>query len=171
MSKRISSALLALVVLATGFCLTSEANARTRSAPVQLAKVYHHKPRVAHARVAGGAGSTSLSCLTAPARALFGRIEARFGAMRVASTCRPGATVRDTGRPSRHASGNAIDFFADGRKGAVVAWLVANHTLGGTMTYSNSDHIHVDIGPRWVSLAGAYAFAGNRHGARHKRAG
>ena len=149
MSKRISSAVLALVVLAAGFCLTSEANARTRHAPVQLAKLYHHKSRVAHVRAGGGAGSTSLSCLTAPARALFGRIEARFGTMRVASTCRPGATVRDTGRPSRHASGNAIDFFADGRKGAVVAWLVANHTSGGTMTYSNSDHIHVDIGPRW----------------------
>ena len=165
MSKRISSAVLALVMLAAGFCLTSDANARPRDATAHLAKPHHHKVRVARS-----GGGSSLACLTSPARALFGRIEARFGAMRIASTCRPGATVRDTGRPSRHASGNAIDFFADGRKGAVVAWLVANNTSGGTMTYSYSDHIHVDVGPRWVSLAGAYAFAGKRHAVRHRRA-
>jgi uncharacterized protein YcbK (DUF882 family) len=54
---------------------------------------------------------------------------------------------------SRHASGNAIDFNApSGRKGEVVRWLIANHRSGGVMTYARMGHIHVDIGPRFVSL-------------------
>jgi uncharacterized protein YcbK (DUF882 family) len=57
-----------------------------------------------------------------------------------------------SGRISKHASGNAVDFNAGGRKGAVVRWLIANHKSGGTMTYSGMSHIHVDIGPRFVSL-------------------
>ncbi|MEZ5815935.1 MAG: D-Ala-D-Ala carboxypeptidase family metallohydrolase [Hyphomicrobiaceae bacterium] len=93
------------------------------------------------------------SCLTSPARALLDRIEGRFGQVRVISTCRPGATIAGTGRPSRHASGNAIDFDAGGRKAAIVSWLIANHKAGGTMTYSDMSHIHVDIGRHFVSLA------------------
>ena len=170
MFKRMPSVLLAIAVLTTSLCLASQANARTRHIKSHHAVARHVKARVLRMHIAhASGGGTSLSCLTSPARALLGRIEAQFGPMRIASTCRPGATVRDTGRPSRHASGNAIDFFADGRKGAVVAWLVANHTSGGTMTYSDSAHIHVDIGPRWVSLAGSQAFSGHRH-ARHQPA-
>jgi len=112
------------------------------------------------AESSGGGNSTSISCLTPPARALILRIEAQFGPMEVISTCRPGAVVRDTGRPSRHASGNAVDFIAGNRKGAVVAWLIANHGGGGTMTYPDSPHIHVDVGPHWVQLAGGYRFSG-----------
>lgn len=96
--------------------------------------------------------TTSRACLTHEARQLLDSIEQRFGPVTVVSTCRPGATVRGTGRPSRHASGNAIDFKAGDRKAAVVAWLAANHRRGGTMTYRRSAHIHVDIGPRFVSL-------------------
>jgi Peptidase M15 len=96
------------------------------------------------------AGS-SRGCLTPAARALLGRIEAQFGAMQIISTCRPGARIAGSGR-SKHASGNAVDFNAGGRKGAVVRWLIANHKSGGTMTYSGMSHIHVDIGPRFVSL-------------------
>jgi uncharacterized protein YcbK (DUF882 family) len=98
----------------------------------------------------------SRNCLTPAARALLGRIEAQFGAMQIISTCRPGARIAGSGRISRHASGNAIDFSAGGRKGAVVRWLIANHKSGGTMTYSDMSHIHVDIGPHFVSL-GAYS--------------
>lgn len=99
-----------------------------------------------------GGGGASRSCLTPAARGLLGRIESQFGPVQVISTCRPGAKIRNSGRPSRHASGNAIDFNAGSRKGAIVAWLRANHHNGGTMTYARMSHIHVDIGPRFVSL-------------------
>jgi len=93
-------------------------------------------------------------CLTRPARDLLARIEEAHGAVQVVSTCRPGATIAGTGRPSRHASGNAIDFDAGVRKGDIIRWLIANHHGGGIMTYPGMDHIHVDVGPRFVSLAG-----------------
>jgi Peptidase M15 len=93
------------------------------------------------------------NCLSYEARLLLGRVEAEFGPVTVLSTCRPGARVRGTGRLSRHASGNAVDFRAGARKGAIVRWLIANHKRGGTMTYSHSDHIHMDIGPHFVRLA------------------
>ena len=73
--------------------------------------------------------------------------------MQIISTCRPGARIAGTGRVSRHASGNAVDFNAPGgRKAEIVRWLIANHRSGGTMTYAGMSHIHVDIGPRFVSL-------------------
>lgn len=103
----------------------------------------------------GSGASASRSCLTGGARTILSRIEAQFGAMQLVSTCRPGATIRGTGKVSRHASGNAIDFNAGHRKGAVIGWLLANHHSGGTMTYSGSSHVHVDIGPRFASLAGS----------------
>jgi hypothetical protein len=93
------------------------------------------------------------SCLTPAAHALLDRIEAAFGEVRVISTCRPGARIATTGRISRHASGNAVDFDAGSRKAAIVKWLIANHHTGGTMTYSDMSHIHVDIGPHFVALA------------------
>lgn len=99
-----------------------------------------------------GAASASRACLTPAARALLGRIEAQFGSMQVISTCRPGARIAGTGRISRHASGNAVDFNAGGKKAQVVRWLIANHRAGGTMTYAGMTHVHVDIGPRFVSL-------------------
>src|SRR5262249_47283302 len=94
------------------------------------------------------------TCLTPPARALLERIEERFGPVQLVSTCRPGATIAATGRPSRHASGNAIDFNAGGRKAEIVQWLIDNHHDGGTMTYAEMDHIHVDIGAYFLSIAG-----------------
>ena len=94
------------------------------------------------------------ACLTPAARGLLGRIEQNFGPVQVVSTCRPGAFIAGTGRPSRHASGNAVDFKAGARKAAIVEWLIANHRTGGIMTYAGMDHIHVDIGPRFVSIAG-----------------
>jgi hypothetical protein len=99
-----------------------------------------------------GSAGASRGCLTPAARALLGRIESKFGAMQLISTCRPGARIAGSGRISRHASGNAIDFNAGNRKGAVVRWLVATHKSGGTMTYSGMSHVHVDIGPHFVSL-------------------
>jgi hypothetical protein len=98
-------------------------------------------------------GGTARVCLTPAARSLLGRIEAQFGPVRIVSTCRPGAVIAGTGRPSRHASGNAVDFNAPkGRKAEVVRWLIANHRSGGVMTYATMNHIHVDIGRRFVAL-------------------
>jgi hypothetical protein len=92
------------------------------------------------------------ACLKPAARALLDRIEAEFGVMRIISTCRPGARIAGTGRISKHATGEAIDFDAGARKAAVVRWLIANHTTGGTMTYADMSHIHVDVGQHFVAL-------------------
>ncbi len=104
------------------------------------------------------------TCLTKSARALLESIEHRFGPVRTISTCRPGATIAGTGRPSRHASGNAVDFDAGSRKGPIIEWLVANHKAGGTMTYPDMDHIHVDVGRHFVSLAGRSRRVGRGRG-------
>lgn len=104
------------------------------------------------------------TCLTAPARALLDEIEAKFGPVKLVSTCRPGARIAGTNRISRHASGNAVDFNAGSRKAQIVAWLIENHKTGGTMTYPDMDHIHVDIGPRFVSIAGGMHWANWREG-------
>lgn len=91
-------------------------------------------------------------CLRPAARALLERIEAQFGPMQIVSTCRPGARIAGSGRISKHASGEAIDFNAGRRKGEVVRWLIANHKSGGTMTYADMSHIHVDVGQHFVAL-------------------
>ena len=91
-------------------------------------------------------------CLRSTARALLDRIEAQFGPMQLISTCRPGARIAGSGRISKHASGEAIDFNAGRRKGEVVRWLIANHKSGGTMTYAGMSHIHVDVGQHFVAL-------------------
>ena len=110
--------------------------------------------RMAARGIAGFArGGVSRTCLSPPARALLERIEAQFGGVRIVSTCRRGAVIAGSGRPSRHASGNAIDFNAPaGRRLEVVRWLIANHRAGGVMTYAAMNHIHVDIGRRFVAL-------------------
>ncbi|MEQ1669879.1 MAG: D-Ala-D-Ala carboxypeptidase family metallohydrolase [Hyphomicrobium sp.] len=100
---------------------------------------------------ASNSGS-SRSCLTGEARALLNSIENKFGRVEIVSTCRPGARIATSGRPSKHASGQAIDFRAPGKKKQVVNWLINNHGDGGTMTYSDMDHIHVDVGYHFVAL-------------------
>ena len=92
------------------------------------------------------------TCLKPAARALLERIEAEFGPMQIMSTCRPGARIAGTGRISKHATGEAIDFSAGRRKADVVRWLIANHKSGGIMTYADMSHIHVDVGYRFVAL-------------------
>jgi hypothetical protein len=106
---------------------------------------------------------TSRTCLSPSARNLLGRIEAQFGSVGIVSTCRPGAVIAGSGRPSRHASGNAIDFNAPaGKKADVVRWLIANHRAGGVMTYARMNHIHVDIGHRFVALGSGGGGRGGR---------
>ena len=141
MTKRISSALLAVALLAVGVSLSTSADARSGG-------------RRSHDESEHAGAGTSRSCLTSAARGILERIESKFGRMQIISTCRPGATIAGSGRPSRHASGNAIDFDAGSKKSAVINWLTANHHSGGTMTYPDMDHVHVDIGSHFVSLAG-----------------
>jgi hypothetical protein len=118
-----------------------------------VARRAHHSPMAGRGLVSYARGGLSRTCLTPAARGLLERIEAHFGTVGIISTCRPGAVIAGSGRPSRHASGNAIDFNAPrGRKGEVVQWLIANHRAGGVMTYSDMNHIHVDIGHRFVAL-------------------
>jgi hypothetical protein len=90
--------------------------------------------------------------LTPAMLAMLDRIETEFGPVNVISGYRPGAVIATTGRTSRHASGNAVDIETGSRKGAIVKWLIANHHTGGTMTYSDMSHIHVDIGQHFVAL-------------------
>ena len=75
-----------------------------------------------HARSSGG-GESSRSCLTSEARRLLSRIEAQFGSVEIVSTCRPGARIATSGNPSKHASGQAIDFRVSGKKGKIVQLL------------------------------------------------
>jgi hypothetical protein len=89
--------------------------------------------------------------------------------VKVISTCRPGARIAGSGRISRHASGNAVDFEAGNRKGAIINWLVANHKTGGTMTYPDMSHIHIDIGQHFVSLAGGRKYASRSGGSSSRR--
>lgn len=112
---------------------------------------YKMKYRSMTSRKTSG-GGTSTACLTSEAKNLLGRIKSRFGNVQIISTCRPGARIAKTGRPSKHASGRAIDFRVPGRKKDVVQWLIANHHSGGTMTYRDMDHVHVDVGARFVAL-------------------
>lgn len=113
------------------------------------------------ARSGGGGATASRGCLQPAAAALLARIESQFGPVQVISTCRPGARIAGSGKPSKHGFGLAVDFDAGARKQAIVNWLRANHTSGGTMTYARMSHIHVDIGPRFVSLG---AGGGRRRG-------
>ena len=112
---------------------------------------YSRHARTSH-RHAGGSAGTSTTCLTSAARNLLGRIRNHFGNVEIVSTCRPGAVIAGTRTPSKHASGQAIDFRVPGKKAEVVRWLIANHHSGGVMTYSDMNHIHVDVGPRFVAL-------------------
>ena len=109
------------------------------------------RPKVEHGKL--DHADAPRKCLKPEIRALLEKVEHMFGVVEVISTCRPGATIAGTGRPSRHASGNAVDFEAAGRKAAILKWLVANNHTGGTMTYSDMSHIHIDYGPHFVSLA------------------
>ena len=120
------------LMLAAAMPATAEAGQRHR----------HHSAR----------STTSTACLTSAARNLLAKIRARFDNVQIVSTCRPGATIAGTNRASKHASGQAIDFRVPGRKREVVRWLIANYRMGGIMTYSDMDHIHVDIGPHFVAL-------------------
>jgi uncharacterized protein YcbK (DUF882 family) len=154
MTKRLIAVAIGIAVVAAGVA-TAEAKHRHKKSHVKASYSHHHH-RYAHRTLRGYASSgasTSRNCLTPAAKNLLARIEAKFGRVQIVSTCRPGAIIAGTSHPSMHRYGMAIDFKTS-QKAAVVRWLAANNT-GGTMTYSNSDHVHADVGRyHFVSLAG-----------------
>ena len=114
--------------------------------------------------LAGPVGGADRGCLVPAARALLARLEMRFGAVRVVSTCRRGAVIAGTRRASLHRYGKAIDFVAPaGGKAAVVRWLREN-SPGVTMTYHGMVHIHTDVGTYRRVIIGA----GSRRSARRQ---
>ena len=98
--------------------------------------------------------SSSRSCLTGATRQVLAGLEARFGAMKVISTCRPGAVIAGSGMPSQHRYGKAVDFMpAAGQRAAILSWL-RSHANGAVITYPTG-HIHFDTGGyRNFSLSG-----------------
>ena len=89
--------------------------------------------------------SSSRSCLTGQTRQVLAGLEARFGAVQVISTCRPGAVIAGSGMPSQHRYGKAVDFVPrSGQRAAMLSWLRANAN-GAVITYA-SGHIHFDTG-------------------------
>lgn len=93
-----------------------------------------------------------LGCLTSETRSLMQSIMRIFGGVQIISTCRAGAVIAKSGKPSYHRYGKAVDFKVSGHsKSKVIAWLRKNHK-GGTMTYYDMNHIHVDTGPKFVAL-------------------
>ena len=141
-------ALVLMPVTAEAKRYNGEGGMKNRSITGYARKSYSQKSSKSRKRSASNGGG----CLSSEARALLGRIQSRFGNVQIISTCRPGARIATSGKPSKHASGQAIDFRVPGRKKEVVNWLINNHHSGGIMTYSDMDHVHVDVGYRFVAL-------------------
>lgn len=95
--------------------------------------------------------SASRSCLTADTRAVLARLEARVGAVQIVSTCRAGATIAGTGRPSFHRYGKAVDFNTR-NKGAAIAFLRTQGVF--VMTYCGMSHVHFNTGQVGNSFCG-----------------
>lgn len=102
-----------------------------------------------NAQVEISSASTSRECLTGETHSLLAGLEARVGRVKVISTCRPGAIIAGTNRPSQHRYGKAVDFMpTPGQRVPALAWLRAN-ARGAVITYG-SGHIHFDTGDyRW----------------------
>lgn len=93
--------------------------------------------------------SSSRSCLTSDTRAVLARLEARVGSVSIVSTCRPGATIAGTRRPSFHRYGKAVDFNTR-NKAAAIAFLRTQPVF--VMTYANYSHIHFNTGQKGIAL-------------------
>lgn len=110
--------------------------------------------------------STSRSCLTADTRAELAMLEARFGKVRIISTC-VRKNIAGTRRLSYHSFGRAVDF-SHPRKSAIVAYLKTRPVL--VMTYSTHGHIHFNTGQKGVIL-GANGFGGGKRYVRKRYRG
>lgn len=112
------------------------------------------------------AASTSLGCLTQKTKSIVEQLKERFGSIVIVSTCRPGAKIAGTGRPSYHRWGMAVDFTPlEAKKKAVVNWLYDQKVL--VMTYFNQPHIHFNIGQGQRKILLANANGRKRHRYAH----
>jgi len=93
--------------------------------------------------------SASSSCLNSALRGVVHQVAARFGSLRVNSTCRSRVSNRRAGgaKHSHHLSGNAVDFRVFGNVRAVAAYLRSNGSVGGYKHYGGG-LFHIDTGPR-----------------------
>lgn len=72
-------------------------------------------------------------------------VESIFGRVKILSSCRPGATVKKTGRPSMHRYCRAVDFYPPRGKYRQVVNYLKTSWGGGVGTYSGRhNHIHID---------------------------
>lgn len=112
--------------------------------------------------------SSSRACLTSDTRAVLARLEAKIGSVSIVSTCRPGATIAGTGRPSFHRYGKAVDFNTS-NKGAAIAFLRSQGVF--VMTYCGMSHIHFNTGQVGASFCGSRATYASARGysPRNKR--
>lgn len=114
-------------------------------------------PRGPTVAARSGGTSTSTACLPGRLKAALADVQRRYGPVTVVSTMRRGARIGG-GRPSMHASCQAVDFRpARGTYGKVAAHL-RRTWHGGLGTYS-AGHIHIDTGQnyRWHTGGRSYA--------------
>lgn len=72
-------------------------------------------------------------------------VERLYGPITIISSCRPGATVKNSGRPSMHSYCRAIDFNPVRSAYSAVANFLKRTWSGGVGTYSGRfNHIHID---------------------------
>lgn len=107
--------------------------------------------------------SSSRSCLTSDTRAVLARLESRVGSVSIVSTCRPGATIAGTGRPSFHRYGKAVDFNTR-RKAEAIAFLRTQGVF--VMTYCGMSHVHFNTGQVGTSFCGSRHVSASRKGRR-----
>ncbi|MEP9377047.1 D-Ala-D-Ala carboxypeptidase family metallohydrolase [Aquabacter sp. CN5-332] len=109
----------------------------------------HAKARKAPAR--SQSGQTSTDCVPDTLKAVLSDVSAKFGAVEVISTNRPGAVIAGTRKASLHRACRAVDFkVATGTRRAVIAYLRADPRVQGLGIY-RSGHIHIDNGPYRVT--------------------
>ena len=108
------------------------------------------------------AASSSRSCLTGQTASILSALEARVGRVSIVSTCRKGAVIAGTRRPSYHRYGMAVDF-STSNKATAIAFLKTQPVL--VMTYSNMGHIHFNTGQKGA-IYGANAYGGGRRYAK-----
>ena len=93
--------------------------------------------------------SASASCLDSTLRHVVHQVAARFGSLRVNSTCRSHEHNRRVGGAgrSKHLSGDAVDFRVFGNVGAVASFLRSHGSVGGYKHYGGG-LFHIDNGDR-----------------------
>ena len=116
----------------------------------------------------------SADCLAAPLRAVLAEVAAKFGPVRVNSTCRSKRHNAKVGGAPRsyHLTGNAADFRIPGTAVKEVhAFLSGKRVVGGLKHYGFGV-FHIDTGPRrtWGNKSWANNSWGKKRSAKRRRA-